>query len=223
MPDAKRMVDIALAGAGLLVSAPALLLLAVAVKLDTPGPAFFVQTRVGRGRRPIRVPKLRTMVAAADRRGPEVTTAQDPRITRVGALLRRTKLDELPQLWSVLRGDMSLVGPRPEVERYVAMYRPEWLPLLDVRPGLTDPASLTFRREEELLARANDRERAYVEVIMPLKLDLAVRGVSRQSVAHDLGVIARTALAVVRLAREEDDPVLGEAERRIAEQNRESA
>jgi len=223
MPDAKRVLDVALAGTGLLVAAPALLGLAVAVKLESRGPAFYVQTRIGRGGRPIRIPKLRTMIEDADRRGPTVTAAEDPRITRVGALLRRTKLDELPQLWSVLRGDMSLVGPRPEVDRYVAMYRPEWRPLLEQRPGLTDLASLTFRHEEALLATANDRERAYIEVIMPLKLELALRGVSRQSVVHDLGVILRTALAVVRPADADDDPVVAEAKRRIAELNREPA
>jgi lipopolysaccharide/colanic/teichoic acid biosynthesis glycosyltransferase len=219
MPEAKRLLDIALAGVGLLVTAPALLVLAVAVKLDSPGPAFFIQTRVGRGRRRIRVPKLRTMIADAARHGPEVTASADSRITRVGALLRRTKLDELPQLWSVLRGDMSLVGPRPEVERYVALYRPEWLDLLEVRPGLTDPASLTFRHEEELLAAANDRERAYIEVIMPLKLELALQGVRQQSVTHDLGVIARTVLAVVG-STGDDDAILEQARRRIAELNR---
>ncbi len=222
MPDLKRALDVALAGAGLLVAAPAIMALAVAVKLESPGPAFFVQTRVGRGRRPIRIPKLRTMVADADRGGPQVTAAQDPRITRVGAFLRRTKLDELPQLWSVLRGDMSLVGPRPEVDRYVALYRPEWLRLLDVRPGLTDPASLAFRHEEQLLATANDRERAYIEVIMPLKLELALRGVSSQSLANNVGVIARTALAVVRPARDGDDPVLREAQRLISALNEKS-
>lgn len=221
MRELKRLLDAAFAGVGLLVTAPALAALAVAVKLDSPGPAFFVQTRVGRGRRPIRIPKLRTMVADSQRRGPEVTAASDARITRVGALLRRTKLDELPQLWSVLRGDMSLVGPRPEVERYVAMYRPEWQPLLEVRPGLTDPASLVFRNEEELLAAANDRERAYIEVIMPLKLEVALQGVRRQSVAHDLGVIVRTLLAVV--GAKGDDDVVTEARRRIAALNQDRA
>src|SRR3569832_2078379 len=112
-----------------------MLVFAAAVKLDSRGPALFVQTRVGKGRRPIRLPKLRTMVVASGK-GHAITAARDPRSTRVGAVLRRMKLDELPQLWSVLRGDMSIVGPRPEVERYVSQYRPEWERLLDVRPGL---------------------------------------------------------------------------------------
>jgi lipopolysaccharide/colanic/teichoic acid biosynthesis glycosyltransferase len=218
MPDWKRMLDVAVAAAALAVTGPALVVLAAAVKLDSPGPALFVQTRVGRGGRPIHIPKLRTMIADAAH-GPAVTAARDPRITRVGALLRRTKLDELPQLWSVLRGDMSIVGPRPEVELYVRQYRPEWRRLLDVRPGLTDLASLTFRDEEELLATANDRERAYVEVIMPMKLELAVRGVERQSVLQDLTVMARTALALVRSTPASEHPVLREVQRRIAELN----
>jgi lipopolysaccharide/colanic/teichoic acid biosynthesis glycosyltransferase len=215
--DTKRIIDVALAGAALVASSPLLLAVAAAIKLDSPGPALFVQTRVGRGGRPILIPKFRTMVTGADRSGPSVTAARDPRITRVGGFLRRTKLDELPQLWSVLRGDMSIVGPRPEVEHYVARYRPEWRRLLDVRPGLTDLASLTFRDEENVLAAANDRERAYVEVIMPLKLELALRGVSNRSVFQDLRVIARTAAAIVR--RMPDDPVVQEAHRRIAELN----
>ncbi|HEY4176148.1 MAG TPA: sugar transferase [Kofleriaceae bacterium] len=214
----KRLLDIALAGAGLLVSAPALAALAIAVKIDSQGPAFFVQRRVGRGRRPIRVPKLRTMVVEAERRGLDVTAATDVRITRLGALLRRTKIDELPQLWSVLRGDMSIVGPRPEVERYAALYRPEWLAVFEVQPGITDPASLTFRDEERLLARANDRELAYVQVVMPLKLELALRGVRQQSLFHDIAVIARTAWAVLGPSQGQD-PVIDEAERRIEELN----
>lgn len=219
MSVAKRVFDVLVAGAALAATGPALLALAVAIKLDSPGPVLFFQTRVGRGRRPIRVPKLRTMVVDAERKGPAVTAARDPRITRIGSLLRRTKLDELPQLFSVVRGDMSLVGPRPEVEHYVAQYKPEWHRLLEVRPGLTDLASLTFRHEEELLAAANDRERAYIEVIMPLKLQLALRGVDDASIGHDLVVIARTALAVLG-SGSDDEPLLVEARRRIAELNR---
>lgn len=224
----KRLLDIAVAAAGLVVTAPLLAVLAAAIKLDSPGPALFVQTRVGRNRRPIRVAKLRTMVsdpesgdgAARDRRdGLEVAAAGDPRITRVGAVLRRTKLDELPQLWNVLVGDMSLVGPRPEVPHYVAGYRPEWQRLLTVRPGLTDAASLAFRDEERLLALARDRRRAYTDVVMPMKLALAVDGLARSSVLHDLGVIARTALAVVRPRDPADDPVIREVIRRIEELN----
>jgi lipopolysaccharide/colanic/teichoic acid biosynthesis glycosyltransferase len=178
-----------------------------------------VQTRVGRGKKPIRVAKFRTMVVDAERRGPVVTAARDPRITRVGALLRKAKLDELPQLWNILRGEMSIVGPRPEVPRYVEKYRPEWQKLLSVRPGLTDLASLTFRDEESLLALAHDRERAYTEVVMPMKLELALRGVEQRNVLFDLAVIARTAAAVVRRRELRDDPVITEARRRIERLN----
>lgn len=208
----KRLFDIAVAGAGLLATAPLLAGLAIAVRLDSPGPALFRQTRVGRGRRPFRLAKLRTMTARND--GPELTAAADPRVTRIGAFLRRTKLDELPQLWNVLRGDMSIVGPRPEVERYVTSYRPEWLPLLSVRPGITDLASLAFRDEEAVLGVARDRERAYREVVMPLKLALALEGVKRASVMDDLMVIAQTIAAVVRPREAE---VIAEARRRIAQ------
>ena len=213
----KRLLDVALAGTGLLLGAPVLAVASAAIKLESSGPVLFRQTRIGRDKRPIETLKLRTMKSNAD--GPQITAGDDRRITRVGRFLRRTKLDELPQLWNVLRGDMSLVGPRPEVPRYVEMYRPEWHKLLTVRPGITDLASLAFRDEESLLALARDRERAYREVIMPLKLGLALRGVEASSVAHDLGVIARTALSIVR---HRDHAVLAEARRRIAQLNEEA-
>jgi lipopolysaccharide/colanic/teichoic acid biosynthesis glycosyltransferase len=217
VPDARRILDVALAGAASFVTAPLIALLAAAVKLDSPGPALFVQTRVGRGGKPIRITKLRTMTADAERTGPPVTTASDRRITRVGAVLRRTKLDELPQLWSVVRGDMSLVGPRPEVPRYVARYRPEWQPLLAVRPGITDLASLAFHNEEGLLAGARDREQAYTDVVMPLKLELALTGVARASVLTDVSVLVRTALTLLRLSGTHEHPSVRETRRRIAE------
>ena len=216
----KRLLDVTLAAIGLAVSGPLLAVLAAAIKLESPGPALFVQTRVGRHRRPIQVAKLRTMRVAADHDGLEVTAAGDPRVTRVGAVLRRTKLDELPQLWNVLRGDMSIVGPRPEVPHYVAGYRPEWQRLLTVRPGLTDAASLAFRDEEHLLSLARDRGRAYTDIVMPMKLQLAVDDLARSSVLHDLEVIARTALAIVRQRDPSADPVVREAIRRIEELNR---
>jgi lipopolysaccharide/colanic/teichoic acid biosynthesis glycosyltransferase len=215
----RRLLDIALAGTGLVLGGPLLGVLAAAVKLDSPGPALFVQTRVGKDHRPIRIFKLRTMNANAAA-GAQITAARDPRITRVGSLLRKTKLDELPQLWNVLRGDMSIVGPRPEVPRYVECYRPEWRRLLSVRPGLTDLASLTFRDEESLLALARDRETAYTKVVMPMKLELALADLDDRSVTHDLRVIARTLLAVVRTRTEH--PVLREAVRRIEQLNREA-
>lgn len=211
----RRLIDIAVAGTTLVVTSPVMLALAIAVKLESAGPALFIQTRVGLGRRPIRIAKLRTMVVDAEHAGPSITASRDPRITRVGALLRKTKLDELPQLWNVLRGDMSLVGPRPEVPRYVERYRPQWEKLFSVRPGLTDLASLTFRDEERLLAVARDRELAYAQVLMPMKLELALQSLERRSLLHDLGLILLTAVAVVRPSDPSEDPFLREAHRRI--------
>jgi lipopolysaccharide/colanic/teichoic acid biosynthesis glycosyltransferase len=198
----KRALDLALALPAAAASAPLVAALALAVKLDSKGPAFFVQSRIGRGRRPIRLFKLRTMVVDAESKGPSVTAGHDPRVTRVGRLLRKTKLDELPQLFNVLKGDMSLVGPRPESPRYVEKYRPEWLPLLDVRPGITDLASIAFRNEEELLGAARDRERAYVEAVMPAKLEVALEGLRNSSLMYDAGLILRTVREVLRPTRE---------------------
>ncbi len=220
--DHRRLLDLALT----LPVAPAVAAITVAlaglVKLTSPGPAFFIQQRVGRGRQPLRVMKLRTMVDGAERLGPAVTASRDPRITRVGALLRRTKLDELPQIFNVLRGDMSLVGPRPEAERYVQLYRPEWQPLFDVRPGITDPASLAFRDEESLLAMARDRERAYVDVVLPAKLELALEGVRQRSLFADLRLIADTVLHVARIRRDEH-PAVARCRAAILEMNQEAS
>ncbi|HWP20335.1 MAG TPA: sugar transferase [Burkholderiaceae bacterium] len=189
----KRAFDLVVASLALLLLAPVFVLIAIAIKLDSPGPVFFRQERVGRHGVPFRIHKFRTMVADAATRGPQITVGRDPRITRVGAFLRETKLDELAQLIDVLQGTMSLVGPRPEVPRYVARYTPEQrAKILSVRPGITDPASLDYRRESELLARAPDPERAYVEEIMPAKLRQAERYVEQATVWTDVRVLART-------------------------------
>lgn len=193
---AKRLFDLLLSGAGLLLLAPLLLLIALWVKLDSPGPVFFRQERVGRHGQPFLIHKFRTM--RVDNAGLQITVGADPRITRSGRWLRASKLDELPQLWDVLRGAMSLVGPRPEVPRYVALYPAELRELvLSVRPGITDLASLEFRHESELLARAADPEREYVEVVMPQKLALAARYVQTASLAQDLRLITRTLRALL--------------------------
>jgi lipopolysaccharide/colanic/teichoic acid biosynthesis glycosyltransferase len=194
--DRKRLLDLAIALPAAALAAPAVAALAAAVKLTSPGPAFYVQERVGKDRRSFRLVKLRTMTRGADQAGPHVTAAGDARITPLGRLLRKTKLDELPQLWNVLTGDMSVVGPRPEAPRYVTDGRPEWDEVLSVRPGITDLASLTFRDEEALLAGVDDRERAYLEGVLPAKLRLAAEGVRQSSALYDLGIVVRTALAV---------------------------
>ena len=166
----KRALDVALSGAALLVLWPVFALIAVAIKLDSPGPVFYRQVRVGRGGKPFRIFKFRSMVDNADKKGLTITVGRDSRITRVGAILRKTKVDELAQLLNVLCGQMSFVGPRPEVEEYVALYTPEQRQVLLVRPGITDYASIAYRNENEMLEGASDPRRMYIEEIMPAKL-----------------------------------------------------
>ena len=190
---AKRLFDLIAASLALLLLAPGLALIAVAIKLDSPGPVFFRQQRVGRRGVPFRIHKFRTMRADAGEGGPQITVGADPRITRAGHFLRRTKLDELPQLIDVIAGTMSLVGPRPEVPRYVAMYPDDVRSkVLSVRPGITDPASIAYRDENALLAAAADPERLYVDEVMPAKLRHAVRYVETMSLATDLRLIGLT-------------------------------
>lgn len=190
---AKRLFDIVCAGLGLLILLPLLVVLALWIKWDSPGPVLFRQERVGRFGKLFHIHKFRSMRKDAPAVGPQITVGDDTRITRSGRLLRVAKLDELPQLWDVLRGTMSLVGPRPEVPRYVALYTPEQRELvLSVRPGITDPASLQFRNESEILACAADPEREYVEVILPIKLQIAGDYVRRASLRTDIGLIFAT-------------------------------
>ena len=188
---AKRLFDIVVAALALVLLSPLLAAVAVIVRFDSPGPVFFRQERVGRHGVPFRIHKFRTMKHGAG--GLALTVGADTRITRSGRWLRRTRIDELPQLIDVLQGTMSLVGPRPEVPRYVAFYPPALRErALSVRPGITDPVSLEFIDEGERLARAADPEREYVEVILPLKLQRAADYAERATLWSDLGVIART-------------------------------
>ena len=190
---AKRAFDLLLAGLGLVLLSPLLLAIAIAVKLDSPGPVFYRQQRVGRHGVPFRIHKFRTMAHVERDAGPQLTVGADARITRVGAVLRRHKLDELAQLIDVLQGTMSLVGPRPEVPRYVALYPPELrTKVLSVRPGITCLASIEFRNESELLARAADPEREYVQVVMPQKLALGARYADTASLGLDVRILWRT-------------------------------
>lgn len=197
----KRLFDLLAATVGLLVLGPLMLLLALAVRLDSPGPALFRQQRVGRGGRPFTMLKFRTMrVAESDGEGRQITVGGDPRITRAGQLLRGSKLDELPQLINVLWGDMSLVGPRPEVLRYVALYPADArAEVLSVRPGITDEAALEFRDESALLARAANPEQAYIEDVLPRKIALYQQYVRSRSFVGDLRILVRT--VAVLLAR----------------------
>lgn len=190
---AKRLFDIVLSAVALVLLWPLLLVIALWVKLDSPGPVFFRQERVGRHGVPFRIHKFRTMTHAAVPKGPQITIGADARITRAGQFLRRSKLDELPQLIDVLVGSMSFVGPRPEVPRYVAIYPPALRDkVLSVRPGITDMASLQYRNESELLARASDPEREYREVVLPAKLALQAQYVERAGVVTDLRLIVLT-------------------------------
>ena len=191
MTAAKRLLDVLASAAGLVVLAPVLAVIATLVALDG-GPAIFGQERVGRRGRPFRMWKFRTMVVDAERRGPPLTVGADARITRIGAWLRRHKLDELPQLVNVLRGDMTLVGPRPEVRRYVARYTAEQRRVLDLVPGITDPASVRFRDESLLLAGAADPEALYVSRLVPEKIRVNLDYAARATVWSDLVVILTT-------------------------------
>jgi lipopolysaccharide/colanic/teichoic acid biosynthesis glycosyltransferase len=194
----KRGFDLAAASCGLLACAAPMLLVAVVIKSTSRGPVFFLQERVGlRGRR-FRILKFRTMVADAALWGPRITVAGDPRVTPIGALLRKTKFDEVPQLVNVVLGDMSLVGPRPELPEYVEIYPAEYEEILSVRPGLTDPASIRFRNEESVLGRYADREKAYREVLLPLKLELARRYIRERTFSGDLAILGKTLVAIVR-------------------------
>ncbi len=196
---AKRLLDIVVSGSALLVLGPVLLAIALWVRWDSAGGALFRQERVGRHGRHFHIYKFRSMHTGADRAGPAITVGEDARITRAGQWLRHSKLDELPQLFNVLKGDMSLVGPRPEVPRYVAMYPAELRAIvLSVRPGITDLASIAFRNESALLAQSADPERTYVQEILPVKLDYAARYARNPSVWQDLRILARTVHAVLR-------------------------
>ncbi len=193
----KRLFDVVLAGFALIVLSPLMLAIAVWIKFDSPGSVFFRQERVGRHGVVFRIHKFRTMRQEGEGQGSQLTIGSDPRITRAGAWLRRTKLDELPQLVDVLSGRMSLVGPRPEVPRYVSLY-PKALrtKVLSVRPGITDLASIEYRDESALLAKSSDPEREYVEVVMPAKLRAAARYVDEMSLATDVRVLGATVYAL---------------------------
>lgn len=194
---AKRAMDIAISGAALVVLSPVLLLVALLIKIDDPGPVFYRQVRVGRNGKTFRIFKFRTMVVDADKKGLQITVGRDPRITRMGALLRKTKLDELAQLLNVFVGDMSFVGPRPEVPKYVELYTPYQRQVLLVRPGITDYASIAYRNENDLLAGTQDPEKMYIETIMPDKIELNMKYLHEISPLTDIRLIFKTIAAVI--------------------------
>jgi lipopolysaccharide/colanic/teichoic acid biosynthesis glycosyltransferase len=194
----KRLLDLFCAIAGLIVLAPLLLAVALAVKCGSKGSVLFGQTRVGRGGKTFKIWKFRSMVSDAETIGPLITATGDTRVTGIGRYLRRWKLDELPQLWNVVIGDMSLVGPRPELSFYVRDYTPEQRQVFTVRPGVTDPAALEYRHEGEILAKVADRDRFYREVVLPHKLVLNLEYIQALSLRHDLALILRTLGAIFR-------------------------
>ena len=194
----KRWFDLLVAAVGLFVLSPLLFLVACAIVIDSGWPVFFRQERVGLAGRPFRILKFRTMASRPGGPGLAITVSGDLRVTRLGRLLRRAKLDELPQLWNVVTGDMSLVGPRPEVPKYVACYPDEVRGIVQsVRPGITDDAAIEFVDESDLLAHAADPERAYLDVILPRKLALYVRYVESRTFFGDVGILARTLWRIV--------------------------
>ena len=193
----KRTFDLFVALMGLFLIWPLLAIIAIAVKLDSPGPVFFRGQRVGRFGHRFSMYKFRSMVAGAARKGPGITASGDARVTRIGKILRRTKLDELPQLINVVRGEMSLVGPRPEDPRYVALYTPEQRRVLSVRPGVTSMASVKYRNEEAILSQGN-LDDVYVNKVMPEKLAIDLAYLDEQTFLRDLGVLGLTLLALFR-------------------------
>lgn len=200
----KRCFDFFVATAGLAVLSPLMGLIALAVRLDSSGPVFFRQERMGLHGRRFRIFKFRSMVTDAESRGNRFTVGGDARITRMGRFLRRHKLDELPQLINVVRGEMSLVGPRPEVPEYADLFPEQYSRILTVRPGITHAATLRFRNEEQLLAGARDARKAYLENVMPAKMHLYVESLSRQSLREDVATIVQTILQVGETATAEE-------------------
>ncbi len=188
----KRLLDLGLSLVGLTMLGPLFGMVALAVVLDSPGPVFYRGNRIGKDGVPFRILKFRTMVTHADRVGPALTSGGDPRVTRVGRIMRKLKIDELPQLVNVLRGEMSLVGPRPESPGYVALYTPQQKQVLRVKPGITGLTQIRFRNEEALLQRYTDVETAYVETIMPYKLSLDIEYIAQRSFSLDIRLLAQT-------------------------------
>jgi lipopolysaccharide/colanic/teichoic acid biosynthesis glycosyltransferase len=196
----KRGFDLVVAVSALLLASPLMLLLAILVRLDSPGPAIFRQTRVGRRFREFRLLKFRSMINGNV--GAQITCGQEARITRVGAIIRKLKLDELPQMWNVFCGDMSFVGPRPEVPTFVAQFRSDYEEILKVRPGITDPASIRYRSESEILSNNPDPIRYYTEVILPDKIRISKEYVRSANIRKDISVIFQTIATLMQRQEE---------------------
>ena len=194
----KRAFDFIASGLALIVLSPLFLILAIWIKQDSKGPVFYRQVRVGWKNKDFRIFKFRSMRVGADKGSLVTIGGHDPRVTRSGYFIRKFKFDELPQLINVVLGDMSLVGPRPEVRHYVDYWTPEQMHVLDVRPGITDPASIKFRNENELMEKAEDPEKYYIEVIMQEKIRLYLEYVEKHSFFYDIALIFKTFWVIVK-------------------------
>ena len=194
----KRLLDIVASGLGILFLSPFLILIAIWIKLDSPGPIFYRQVRVGRHNKDFKIFKFRSMRVGADKGSLVTIGGRDPRVTRSGYYIRKFKIDELPQLINVFLGDMSLVGPRPEVRHYVNYWTPEQMHVLDVRPGITDPASIKFRNENELMEKSEDPENYYINVIMQEKIKLYLEYVNNHSFLGDIALIFKTFWTIIK-------------------------
>ena len=193
----KIIIDFFFAFIGVLLLVPVFMFLALLIKLTSKGPALFKQTRLGKNFKPFTLYKFRSMIIDAPKLGPGVTSADDPRITRVGKFLRKTKLDELPQLINVIKGDMSLVGPRPELTAYINEYKEEYRTVLSIRPGITDYAAIEFRDEENILNNYSDKEKAYLEIVLPKKITLYKKYINKISMVTDLKIILLTLKKII--------------------------
>jgi lipopolysaccharide/colanic/teichoic acid biosynthesis glycosyltransferase len=201
----KRLFDLILAVISLIMLAPLFGIIALAIVFDSPGPVFYKGSRIGKDGKPFKIRKFRTMVVRADQMGSALTSGGDPRVTRVGRIMRKFKIDELPQLVNVLLGEMSVVGPRPESPGYVALYTPQQRQVLKVPPGITGLTQVQFRNEEALLQRYADVETAYIEMIMPYKLSIDTEYIARRSFFYDLRLIVETVASLFRT----EEPEIG--------------
>lgn len=193
----KRIFDFLASLFGIIIISPILIIVAIAIKVDSKGPVMFLQKRVGRYGNPFYIYKFRTMVTDAEKLGTQITVGKDNRITKVGSFLRKYKIDELPQLFNVLKGDMSLVGPRPEVPRYVELYSEEERRVLEVRPGITDLASLRYKDENDILGKVENPEDYYINVIMKDKLKLNLEYIEKSNLIFDISLILKTIIGCI--------------------------
>lgn len=192
-----RLLDIIFSTLGIIILLPLFMIICLIIKADSKGGCFFIQERIGKDGKPFGIYKFRTMRCGADSAGLLTIGTNDKRITRVGSFLRKTKIDELPQLWNVLKGEMSIVGPRPEVEKYVRLYTEEQLRVLSVRPGITDYASIEYVNENEILSQTNDPDKAYIEEVMPHKIELSMRYLEHYTVSEYLKIIFLTLKKII--------------------------